>query len=85
MRLFHCAKFKKNLRADPKFEDVPFSSPKWPTCPKQFFLRKIIITFIYLLVPFIVKNFKKIAADPELCYEDVSFFGAKWFICHKKE
>ena len=56
MRLFHCAKFKKNLRADPKFEDVPFSSPKWPTCPKQFFLRKIIITFIYLLVPFIVKN-----------------------------
>ena len=42
--------------------------PKWPICPKQFFLvQTIIITFIYPLALFILQNLKKIlTADSEL-------------------
>ena len=29
--------FKRILRADPELSDVPFSDPKWPICPEQFF------------------------------------------------
>ena len=45
-----------------------FLGQKWYIYPKQFFFWKIInITYIYLLTPFIVKNFKKILpTDPEL-------------------
>ena len=42
------------------YEDVPFSSPKWPICPEQNFFGKIIDTiFIYLSALFIVQNFLK--------------------------
>ena len=44
--------------------------------PKQIFLvQTIIITFIYLLALFIVQNFKKIPADPELL--GCTIFGLK--------
>ena len=67
---FQWAKFlKKFFQQLQSHEDTPFWNPKRSLCPKQtFFLEKIMnIIFIYLLAPFIVKNFKKIlAADPEL-------------------
>ena len=61
MSLFHCAKFKKKiLEPIQSYEDVPFSSPKWPICPEQNFFGKIIDTiFIYLSALFIVQNFLK--------------------------
>ena len=47
-----------------------FLGSKWSICPKQFFFffwKIIVINLIYLLAPFIVKNFKNIlTADPEL-------------------
>ena len=57
-----------------------FLGQKWPTCPEQFFLVKtIIITFIYLLVLFIVQNLKKFLQwIPS--YADVLFLGPKWSI-----
>ena len=66
---FILQKFKKILKADPEFWDVPFSGPKWPICPEQIFsgpfvlnnfywVQTIIITIIYLLVLFIVQNLK---------------------------
>ena len=52
-----------------------------PFAPNKFFLDKIVnIIFLYVLVPFIVQNFKKILpADPELW--DASLLGLKWPIC----
>ena len=29
--------FQKILRSNPELWDVPFSGPKWPICPEQFF------------------------------------------------
>ena len=41
------------------YEDVPFSSPKWPLFLNKFFLvQTIIITFIYLLALFYCERFK---------------------------
>ena len=56
------------LKKFQSYEDVSFSDPKWPICPKKIFGKIInIIVPIYLLAPFIVQNFKKILpADPEL-------------------
>ena len=52
--------FKKFLEPIQSYEDVPFSSPKWPICPEQkFFGTNHIITFIYLLALFIMHNLKK--------------------------
>ena len=47
---------------------MPFSVTKWPICPEQFFLlQTIIITFIYLLALFIVKNSLQILkTEPKL-------------------
>ena len=50
---------------------------------KIFLVQTIIITFIYLLVLFIVQNFKKFLQSIQ-SYEDVSFFDPKWSICPKK-
>ena len=63
---------------------MPFSGPKWPICPEQFFGKTIIITFIYLLALFIVQNLKKFLQLIQ-SYEDVPFLGPKWFICPKQE
>ena len=53
--------FKKILRVDPSYENVPFSSENGPFASTENFFRKTInISFMYLLVPFIVQNFKKI-------------------------
>ena len=38
---FHCAKFLKNLTADP---DLTLG-PKWSICPKQIFFGKLVISF----------------------------------------
>ena len=63
-----CKITKKFLEQFQSYEGAPFLCPKGLIFPKQDFLGKIInIIFIYLLAPFIVKNFKKIlTADPEL-------------------
>ena len=84
MSLFHCAKLKKKL-LEPiqSYEDVPFSSPKWPNCPEQKILVQTIITFIYLLALFITENLKKFLQQIQ-SYEDVQFFGPKWSISPNK-
>ena len=57
---FILQKLKKNSEPVQNYEDVPFSSPKWPICPEQNFFGKIIDTiFIYLSALFIVQNFLK--------------------------
>ena len=61
-----------------------FFGPKWPICSEQFFLvQTISITFIYLLVLFIVQNLKKIIQQIQ-SYEDAPFLGSKWSICSLK-
>ena len=69
MSLFHCAKFKKKL-LEPiqSYEDVPFSSPKWPTCPEQKKFSTNHYYYFHLPIgPFHYGKFKKIlTADPEL-------------------
>ena len=63
---------------------MPFSGPKWPISPKQFFLvQAIIITFIYLLTLFTVQNLKK-SLEQIQSYEDAPFFAPKWSICPKQ-
>ena len=61
--------FKRIVRADQSYQDVPFLGTKWPICSEQFFflVQTIIITFIYLLAVFIVQNLQKtLTADPKL-------------------
>ena len=50
---------------------------------KFFWVKTIIIIFIYLLALFIVQNFKKFLQQIQ-CYEDVPFWGPKWCICHNQ-
>ena len=58
--LLFCKILKKFLGTIQSYEDMPFSSPKWPICHEQIFLVKTIInTFICLLALFIVQNLKK--------------------------
>ena len=53
---------KKTLRADQCYEDVSFSTPKWPIYPEQNFY------FHLPIGPFHCAKFKKIlTVDPELC------------------
>ena len=61
------------------YEDVPFLGPKWSIYP-HFFWKIIKIIFIYLLVPFTVKHFKKFFYQIP-SYQDVQFLGSKWPIC----
>ena len=65
---FHWENFKKNYTANPELSGCTIFGPKWSICPRQKFFWKIInITLIYLLAPFIVKIFLKIAtSDLEL-------------------
>ena len=64
---------------------MPFSGPKWPICPEQFFfVQTIIITFIYLLALFIVQNLKKFLKWIQ-SYEDAPFLDPKWSICPKQK
>ena len=50
---------------------------------KIFFVQTVIISFIYLLALFIVKNFKKFLQRIQ-SYEDVPFLDPKWSICLKQ-
>ena len=55
--------------------------PKWSICPEQKFLVKtIVITFIFLLVLFIVQNFKKFLQQIQN-YDNALFLDPKWSIC----
>ena len=67
---------KKFLQQIQSYQDVPFLGKKWSICPKQNFFWKIIMTLIYLLVPFIVQNFEKpLPADSE--FWGCAIFGPK--------
>ena len=81
--LSFCKILKKFLEPIQSYEDVPFSGPKWPICPEQFFGKTIIITFIYLLALFIVQNLKKFFQRIQ-SYEDAQFLGPKWPIYPNK-
>ena len=60
LAFFILQNLKKFFRANPDYKDVPFSGPKSPNCPEQFFLvQTTIITFIYLLALFIPQTLKK--------------------------
>ena len=49
--------------------------------PNDFFSQKTTNKiFMYLLAPFICKNFKKFL-EPSQSHEDVPFSGQKWSIC----
>ena len=50
---------------------------------KFFLLQTIIITFIYLLVLFIVQNLRKFLQEIQ-SHEDAPFLGPKWSICPKQ-
>ena len=66
--LFFVQNFKDFLQPIQSHEDAPFLGPKWSIYTKPKIFWKIInTTLIYLLAPFIVRNFLKIAtSDPEL-------------------
>ena len=59
LALFIVQNLKKFLLQIQSYEDAPFWGPKWSICSKQifFFLTIINIILIYLLAPFIEKNF----------------------------
>ena len=80
---FILQKLKKNSQPVQNYEDVPFSSPKWPICPEQnFFGTNHYYRFhlpIGLLAFFTVQNFKKFLRQIQ-SYEDALFLGVKWSI-----
>ena len=69
--------FKKFLEPIQSYEDVPFSGPKWLTCPEQFFFCTNHYYYFHLFIdPFHCAKFKKIlTADPELW--GCTIFGPK--------
>ena len=70
--------FKKILRANPELWGCAIFEPKMAhlSWTNFFGVQIIIITFIYLLVLFIVQNFKKfLQRIPS--YEDAPFLGPK--------
>ena len=66
--LSFCKILKKFLGLIQSYEDVPFSGPKWPICPEQFFFGTNHYYYFHLPIdPFHCAKFKKIlTADPEL-------------------
>ena len=69
---------KKFLQRIQRYEDTSFLGPKWFICSNSFFFffEKNYIIFIYLLAPFILRNFKKILkANPNLW--GCAIFGPK--------
>ena len=74
--------FKRILRADPELSDVPFSDPKWPICPEQFFFGTNHYYYFHLPIgPFHCAKFKKKFFQRIQSYEDAQFLGPKWPIC----
>ena len=66
---FHCAKFNKNITADPELWGYAILGPKMVHLPQIFFFWELLISFLstILLAPFIGQNLKKIlTANPEL-------------------
>ena len=81
---FHCPKFKKILTADSELWGCAIFGLKLVhlLSPPIFLAQTIIITFIYLLVLFIVQNLKKILPWIQSS-EDAPFLGPNWSICPK--
>ena len=74
LALSFCKILKKFLELIQSYENVPFSGPKMANLSWVFLAQTIIITFIYLLVPFILENFTKtLTADPELWAQNSPF------------
>ena len=68
--------FKKFSEPIQSYEDVPFSSPKWPICPEQKIFSTNHYYFHLPIGPFHYGKFKKIlTADPELW--GCAIFGPK--------
>ena len=79
-RYIHSAKlFKKFLELIQSYEDVPFSSPKWPICAEEIFQYKsLLLSSTYQ--PFsLCKILKKLLQGIQ-SYEDAPFLGPKWHI-----
>ena len=73
--------FLKFLKLIQSSEDVPFSGPKWPTCPEQFFFGTNHYFYFHLPIgPFHCAEFKKLLQQIQ-CYEDVPFLRQKWSTC----
>ena len=82
--LFILKNFKQFLEPIQCYEDVPFSSPKWPICPEQkFFGTNHYYYFNVPTGPFHWAKFKKFLQQIQN-YEDAPFWGPKWSICHKQ-
>ena len=71
-----CKIYKKFLLQIQSYKDVPFLGKMVHLPQTTFFLRTINITFIYLLTPFIVQNFKKIP-PADLGLWGCAIFGPK--------
>ena len=77
--------FKKTVRVDPKLLGWAIFGPKMAHLlwTNFFGVQTIVITFIYLLVLFIVQNFKK--SWPRIqSYDNAPFLHPKLTICPQK-
>ena len=61
LAFFILQNLKKFFRANPDYKDVPFSGPKSPNCPEQFFFGTNHYYYFHLPIsPFHSTNFKEI-------------------------
>ena len=82
LALSFCKILKKFLELIQSYENVPFSGPQMAnlSCFFFFLAQTIIITFIYLLAPFILQNFiKSLTADPKLWAQNGPFTQTRIF------
>ena len=72
----------QNFKKFQSYEDVPFSSPKWPICPEQNFFGTNHYYYFHLPIgPFhCAKFWKTVTADPELW---CAIFGPKMVHLHQ--
>ena len=75
---------KKFLDPILSYEDVPFSGPKWPICPEQFFFGTNHYYYCHLPIgPFDCAKSKKFLQWTQ-SYGDAPFLAPKWSICPKQ-
>ena len=75
---YFCKIFTKFLGLIQSYEDVPFSSPKWPICHEQFFWYKPLLLLSSTYCPFSLCKILKKFFQRIQSYEDVKFLGPKW-------
>ena len=75
----------QNFKKVPELWACAIFSPKLVhlSRTKFFLVKTIIITFIYLLTPFILQNLKKFLQGIQ-SYEDAPFLGPQWSISPKQ-